>query len=408
MKPATTQTEPLPSARLRKTVFGGSLGKFTVLLPAVLVALAGPARAADTFVYFGSHGSGPGFGFSLAHFDTDTGKLTTPVFLQEAVAPAYFIISPDKKHLYTCNSDPGSDLSAYAIDPATANLSFLNKKPSGGGDPSYISLDATGHYVLVANFLGGSICAYALLPDGSLGERTAFDQHTGVGIKPAGTAPAGVPPIGTSPPRAHSIRLAPGNRFVLATDLGLDRLYVYRFDPKTGALQPNDPPYATVVSGAGPRHMAFDPRGRFVYLVTEEGCTVIRFGWDSKHGVLTQYETVSTLPKDFTGKNTCSEILMHPGGKFVYVTNRGHNSVAVFSVEAKTGRLTLIQNISTQGKTPRNCEFDPTGRWLLVTNHDSNNAVVFHIDPDNGQLTQVGEPVTVRSPFCERFLPVGK
>ena len=236
---------------------------FVFGLTTVFIALAGPARAADTFVYFGSHWKGTNIGFSLAHFDTDTGKLTTPVFLQEAVAPAYFIISPDGKHLYTCNSEPGSDLSAYAIDPATAKLTFLNQKPSGGGDPSYISLDATGHYVLVANFLGGSIIVYALLPDGSLGERTAFDQHTGVGVKPAGTSPAGVSPVGTSPPRAHSIRVDPGNRFVLATDLGLDRLYVYRFDPKTGALQPNDPPFATVAPGLGPRHMAFDPSGRF-------------------------------------------------------------------------------------------------------------------------------------------------
>jgi 6-phosphogluconolactonase len=373
-----------------------SIKKWSAVL--VLVAHASLTMGADMFVYFGSHGKGPQCGFSLAHFDTDTGKLTTPEFLLEAVAPAYFIISPDKKHLYTCNSAPGSSLSAYAIDPATAKLTFLNQKPSGGGDPSYISLDATGRYVMVANFQGGSICVYALLPDGSLGERTAFDQHTGVGVKPAGT----------SPPRAHSIRVDPGNRFVLAADLGLDRLYVYRFDSKTGVLQPNDPPFATVAPGLGPRHMAFDPSGRFVYLITEEGCTIIRFGWDSNRGVLTQHETVSTLPKDFTGTNTCAEILVHPGGKFIYATNRGNNSVAVFSVDADSGRLTLLQNISTQGKTPRNCEFDPTGRWLLVSNQDSSNAVVFSIDANTGRLTQVGEPVKVLTPFCERFLPVAQ
>ena len=398
MKPTASQTEPSPSTQLRKAVFGGSLKEFPILLAAVLIALAGPAQAVDTFVYFGSHWKGPNIGFSLAHFETDTGKLTTPVFLQEAVAPAYFIISPDGKHLYTCNSDPGSSLSAYAIDPATAKLTFLNQKPSGGGDPSYISLDATGRYVMVANFLGGSICVYALLPDGSLGERTAFVQDTGTSVNPAKQ----------SHPHAHSIRVDPSNRFVLAADLGLDRLYVYRFNSKTGALQPNDPPFATVTPGSGPRHMVFDPSGRFAYLITEEGCTIIRFGWDSNRGVLTQYEAVSTLPKDFTGKSTCAEILMHPSGKFIYATNRGANSVAVFSVEAKTGRLTLIQNIPTQGKTPRNCDFDPTGRWLLVSNQDSSNAVVFSIDPNTGRLTQVGEPVKVPAPFCERFLPVGK
>src|SRR5271170_7300067 len=358
MKPATLQTEPSPSTQLRKAVFGGSVKEFSILLAAVLVALAGPARAVDTFVYFGSHGKGKNFGFSLAHFDTDNGKLTTPMFLQEAVAPAYFIISPDGKRLYTCNSDPGSSLSAYAIDSATAKLTFLNQKPSGGGDPSYISLDATGRYVLVANFEGGSICVYALLPDGSIGERTAFVQNNGTSVNPARQSHA----------HAHSIRVDPSNRFVLAADLGLDKLFVYRFNPKTGTLQPNAPTFATVAPGSGPRHIVFHPNGHIAYLINEMASTIIRFGWDSNRGVLTQYETVSTLPKDFTGTSTCAEILVHPSGKFVYATNRGHNSVAVFSIEAATGRLTLIQNIPTRGKTPRNCEFDPTGRWLLVSN----------------------------------------
>ena len=370
----------------------------SILLTAVLAVLASPAVAADMFVYFGSHGKGPDIGFSLAHFDTDTGKLTTPVFLQETVAPAYFIISPDKKHLYTCNSAPGSSVSAYAIDPASAKLAFLNQKPSGGGDPSYVSLDATGRYLMVANYLGGSIAVFALQPDGSIGERTAFVQHTGTSVNPDRQTHA----------HAHSIRLDPANRFVLVADLGVDKLFVYRFDPKTGALQPNDPPFATVAPGSGPRHTAFHPNGRYVYLINEMGSSIIRFGWDSNRGVLTQYETVSTLPEGFKGTSTCAEILVHPSGKFIYATNRGHNSVVVFSVQAETGRLTLVQHISTQGKTPRNCEFDPTARWLLVSNQDSSNAVVFSIDPNTGRLTQTGEPVPVPAPFCERFLPVGK
>jgi 6-phosphogluconolactonase len=368
----------------------------SILLTAILAFLARPLCAADMFVYFGSHGKGPNYGFSLAHFDTETGNLTTPVLLLEAVAPAYFIISPDQKRLYTCNSAPGSSVSAYAIDRATAKLTFLNQKPSNGGDPSYVSLDATGRYLMIANFQGGSIAAFALEPDGSIGERTAFVQDTGASVNPARQ----------SHPHAHSIRVDPSNRFVLAADLGLDKLFVYRFNAKTGALQPNDPPFATVAPGSGPRHTVFLPNGRIAYLINEMGSTIIRFGWDSNAGVLTQYETFSTLPKDFTGTSTCAEILVHPSGKFVYATNRGHNSVAVLSVEPETGRLTLIQNISTRGKTPRNCEFDPTGRWLLVSNQDSDNAVVFRIDPTTGRLTQAAEPISVLSPFCERFLPV--
>ncbi|BDI30188.1 6-phosphogluconolactonase [Capsulimonas corticalis] len=355
-----------------------------------------PASSAEMFVYFGSHGKGPGIGFSLARFNTDTGQLTIPTFLQECVAPSYFVISHDGKRLYTCNSDPGSSVSAYAIDPATAKLTLLNEQPSGGGEPCYISLDATGHTLMVANYGPGNVAAFALKDDGSIGERTAFSQHTGSSVNPQRQ----------EGPHAHSIHVDPTNKFVLSADLGADKLFVYRLDPKTGALTPNDPPFAAVAPGSGPRHFAFHPDGHDVYLINEMGNSIVHFGWDSHHGVLTPHETVSTLPEGFQGTSFAAEILIHPDGKFLYATNRGDNTVAVFSIEAKTGRLTLIQNIPTQGKFPRNCELDPTGRWLLVSNHDSNNAIVFHIDPKTGKLTQTGEPVAVPAPFCERFLPI--
>jgi 6-phosphogluconolactonase len=363
-----------------------------------VVVLSASAMAADMFVYFGSHGAQPHNGFSLAHFDTATGKLTTPIFLLEAVAPAYFIISPDGKRLYTCNSDPGSSVSAYAIDPATAKLTLLNQKPSGGGDPSYVSLDPSGRYLMVANYLGGSVAVFALLPDGSIGERTAFDQYVGASLDPRDPKHA----------HAHSIHFDPSKRFAIVADLGLDKLFVYRLDPKTGALQPNDPPSISVAPGSGPRHTTFDPKGRYVYAINQTANSITCFSWDSNRGVLKPFETISTLPEGFKGENTGAEILMHPSGKFLYATNRGNNSVAVFSVRADTGRLTPIQYISTQGKTPRNADFDPTGKWLLVTNQDSNSAVVFRIDRSTGRLTENGDPVPVPAPFCERFLPAGK
>jgi 6-phosphogluconolactonase len=368
---------------------------FSVLLAVIVSA---PATAENMFVYFGSHGAEPHNGFSLARFDTDTGKLTEPVFLEEAEAPAYFIIRPDGRRLYTCNSFPGSSVSAYAIDPTTAKLKLINKQPSGGGDPSYVSLDPSGHYLLVANFLGGSAAVFALRPDGSIGRRTAFIQHIGASLDPHDPRHA----------HAHSIRFDPSHRFVLLADLGLDKIFVYRLNPKTGALTPSDPPFASVAPGSGPRHTAFDPHGRYVYAINQTANSIVRFGWNSDRGVLTQFETVSTLPEGFKGENMGSEILMHPSGKFLYATNRGNNSVAVFSVQTDTGRLTLIQHISSDGKTPRNAEFDPTGKWLLVSNQDSNNAVVFRIDQSTGQLTQNGDPVTVPAPFCERFLSAGK
>jgi 6-phosphogluconolactonase len=356
------------------------------------------ALGAHYFVYFGSHGVGPDDGFALAHFDSETGTLTKPEFLMRAAAPAYFLIDPNGKHLYTCNSAPESDVSAYSIDPATAKLTLLNRKPTGGGDPSYDCLDGTGHYVMAANYDGGSIVVYRLNDDGSLGDRTAFVQQVGSSVNPERQSHA----------RAHSVRVDPTNRFVIAADLGADKVFVYRFDAKTGELQPNDPPFASVQPGLGPRHTVFNRTGNIMYLVNEMGSNIIRFSWDAEKGALKELDTVSALPADFHGKSTCAELLIHPSGNFMYATNRGLDSVAVFAVKPGSGELTLIQNISSRGRTPRNCELDPTGKWLLVTNHDSSNAVVFSINAQTGMLAPAGEPVELRFPFCERFLAVGK
>ena len=367
------------------------------ILPVVAAAFAASfAAGADMYVFFGTHSSGPGIGFSLAHFDTGTGALTRPQFAVEAVQPAFFVIHPDGRHLYTCNSGSPGGVSAYVIDPRTARLTLLNKEPSGGGDASYISLDQTGRFVFVANYDGGNIACFAIESDGSIGARTAFVQHTGHSVNP----------VRQTHPYAHSIIVDPTNRFVLAADLGVDRLYVYRFDGMTGALTPNDPPFAAVNPGSGPRHVTFHPNGRWVYLINEMGCTVTAFGWDSSRGALTEFQTVPTLPAGFTGISTCAEVLVHPNGRFLYGSNRGHNSIAVFAIDPASGRLTPVEHVSTQGKAPRNFAFDPTGNWIVCTNHDSNNAVVFRVDAATGRLTQTGQPVPVPAPYCERFLPV--
>jgi 6-phosphogluconolactonase len=359
-------------------------------------ALATPLAAADMHVFFGTHRSGPGIGFSKAHFDSDTGVLTKPEFVVEAQEPAFFVIHPDGRHLYSCNSGGPGGVSAYEIEPKTGHLTLLNKELSGGDDANYVCLDHTGRYLFVANYTGGSIAAFALKSDGSIGARTAFVQHTGRSIDPKRQ----------THPYAHSIIIDPGNRFVLVGDLGLDKVLVYRFEEKTGALTPNDPPFATVKPGAGPRHVTFHPNGRFVYVINEMGCTVTAFAWDATRGALAELQTISTLPADFKGTNTCAEIRVHPNGRFLYGSNRGHDSIAVFSVDPGSGRLALIGHVPSQGKTPRNFEFDPTTRWMIVTNHGSDNAVVFRVDDATGQLTPTGQPVPVPYPFCERFLPV--
>ncbi len=364
----------------------------------VLIALhAAPAfSASDTFVYFGSHRAGPNLGFSLAHFDTDTGVLTKPEFLREARAPAFFSIHPDGQHLYTCNSGNPGGVSSYAIDPHTGALTLLNRELAGGGDTSYVSLDRTGRYALVANYDGGSIAVFALKPDGSLGDWTAFVQHTGKSMNPQRQTHA----------YAHSIITDPLNRFALVADLGVDKLFVYRFDEKTGALKPNTPAFVSVPPGSGPRHVKFHPNGRWVYLINEIASTVIGYDWDSEKGGLTEFQNVSTLPVDFQGTSACAELEVHPNGKFLYGSNRGHDSLAVFAIDAANGHLAAIQHVPSGGKTPRNFAFDPTAKWIVCTNHGSDNAVVFRVDASTGRLTQQGEPVPVPAPFCERFLSV--
>jgi 6-phosphogluconolactonase len=365
-----------------------------------IIFIAQTASAGELFVFFGTHASGANKGFSVARFDTVSGILTTPKFITEAAAPAFFVIHPDGKHLYSCNSidsfagQASGAISAYSIDPLTTRLTLINQKPTGGSNPSYISLDASGRFALVANYNGGNIAVISIKPDGSLGERTAFIQHTGSSIHP----------VRQTMPHAHSIKLDPLNRFALVCDLGLDKVFVYRFDQKTGSLAPNDPPFAQITPGSGPRHLAFHPNGRIVYVMNEISSTVGVFAWDPQQGKLSELQTVSALPSDFKGVNTSAEIAVHPNGKFLYCTNRGHDSMAVFAIDPVSGHLTLIENIATQGHSPRNFTFDPTGRWIIVTNHGSDNAMVFRVDEHTGKLTPTGNPVTVAYPFCERFL----
>jgi 6-phosphogluconolactonase len=306
------------------------------------------------------------------------------------------VIHPDGRHLYTCNAGSPGAVSVYEIKPHTGQLKFLNSAPVGGTDTSYVSLDQTGHYVLVASYSGGNIAIFAIKPDGSLGGRTAFVQDTGHSVNPQRQTRA----------YAHSIITDPSNRFVLVADLGVDKVFVYRFNENGGALTPNDPPCVDLTPGSGPRHVKFHPNGRWVYVISEIASTVTAFNWDSTNGTLAGFQTVSTLPADFKGVNTSAEIVVHPNGKFLYASNRGDNSLAVFAIDQSTGKLTPIEHVPSGGNMPRNFAFDPTGKWIICSNHDSDVAVVFRVDENTGKLTQTGQPVSVPNPFCERFLPV--
>ena len=369
-------------------------------LAVVCFGLAARAMAAQQMtVLFGTHVAGPGKGFSVSSFDPKTGALGKPEFVTEAEAPAYFILADGDRRLYTCNST--GFVSAYAVADGGRSLTLLSKVPSGGGDPSYISLDKTGRTVFVANYDGGSIAAWSLKPDGSIGARTAFVQFTGSGVNPQRQTHA----------YAHSIVADPTNRFVLTGDLGADKVYVHRFNAQDGSLTPNDPASVSVTPGWGARHVVFHPNGRWVYVNTEMGSRIVFFHWDTATGTLTQQQAVSTLAPELHGTSNASEMRVSADGRFIYASNRvdvGDGDIAVFAIDAKTGQLTPMQHIDSGGHTPRNFDIDPTGEWMVVTNHGSNNAQVFRIDKKTGTLTPVGAPVSVPYPFSPRFVAAAK
>jgi 6-phosphogluconolactonase len=329
---------------------------------------------------------------SVAHFDTDTGALTVPTLAIQANSPSAFVISADGKHLYSTNYNSGN-VSAFAIESKTGALKFLNSAPAGAG-ASYVSLDQTGRYLLGANGKGGSVDVFALKPDGSLGERTGFDQHTGHGPNASRQAT----------PYAHCIIADPTNRFLLSADLGTDKVYLYKFDASNGKIAPSDPPSVSVTPGFGARHLAFHPNGKILYLINEMGSALVAFQWAADQGTLIQFQSISALPADFKGENVSAEILVRADGRFLYVTNRGQDSIAAFSIDPITFKLSPVQDISTQGKTPRVLCFDPTNKWIIAGNQDSNTAMVFKVDDKTGQLTPVGAPVPVPAPSCAGFL----
>jgi 6-phosphogluconolactonase len=240
------------------------------------------------------------------------------------------------------------------------------------------------------------VAAAPVSADGRLGEVSSFVQHAGTSVNPKRQ----------QAPHAHSINISRDNRFAVAADLGLDQLLVYAFDPAKGTLVPNNPPFAKLNPGAGPRHFAFDPKGRHGYVINELQSTVTCLAYDPNRGVFKELQTISTLPQNFQGENYTAEVQVHPTGKFLYGSNRGHNSIAVFAIDPRKGTLTAIEQVSTQGKTPRNFGIDPTGSYLLAANQDSNSMVVFAIDPKTGRLTPTGQVLEVPSPVCVKFLAV--
>jgi 6-phosphogluconolactonase len=370
-------------------------GCLVVAIIAVFVGVAANNSAGESLVYFGTYTGAKSRGIYVSRFDPATGRLSAPELAARTRNPSFLAVFPGGRCLYAVNeaSDAGA-VSAFTLDPNTGKLTPLNRQASGGIGPCHLSVDVTGRCLLVANYNSGSIAALPIHADGSLGEATATIQHTGSSVNPARQAG----------PHAHFICPSPDNRFALNCDLGLDRVFVYRLDADAAKLSPGNPPFATVPPGSGPRHLTFSPDGKFVYVINEMGGTINVFNYNAMNAALTEVQIISTLPRDFSGKNTAAEIAMHPLGKFLYGSNRGDDSIAVFAVDRKSGKLTLVQHQSTQGRTPRHFVIDPTGHWLLAENQASDSVVVFALDPDTGKLKPTGQTVVIGAPVCAVFL----
>jgi 6-phosphogluconolactonase len=356
-------------------------------------------KGSEHSIYVGTYTSAGSRGIHLLRFDPVTGRLRLEGLAAEAVNPSYLAIAPGGRHLCavnevgTLNGQPVGGLSTFAVSSRDGKLRQINQVGSGGASPCYVTFDPVGRHILAANYSGGNLIVVPMGRDGLLGEASHLVQHQGSGGNPQRQAG----------PRAHCVVFTPERRHVVAVDLGIDKVMIYRWEARQGRLVPNSPGEFRTRPGAGPRHIDFHPQGRLAAVINELDSTLISCAWDGAKGELKEIQTVSTLPAAFAGTN-CADVHFHPSGRFVYGSNRGHDSIAIWRIDARTGRLELVGHESTGGRNPRNFVIDPTGRWLLAANQASDSIIVFRIDQTTGALTRTGDPVTISMPVCLKFL----
>ncbi|HKE57560.1 MAG TPA: lactonase family protein [Pyrinomonadaceae bacterium] len=359
---------------------------------------------AQSIVYAGTFKREPSKGIYAWKFDATTGKLESLGLVADTMRPVFVCLHPHGKFLYAVSRPTATDRQnigvalAYSIDSKTARLTLLNSSPTRGIDPAYASVDLSGRNLMVANFGSnrgdGCISVFPIKQDGSLVNATSVVDYSGSSVHPQRQ----------TGPHSHAINVSPDNRFVLVADLGLDKMFVYRFDAEKGKLTPNDPPFASLRPGSGPRHFVFHANGKFLYVVNELNSTLTIFRWSD--GILKEVQTISTLPRDFTGANSAATLQVHPSARFLYASNRGADNLAIFSIDEKAGTLTPVEFVSAQGKTPGSFSIDPSGRWLIVANQSSDSLVVFRVDVQTGKLGNTGQSIEIGTPSCVRFLRV--
>jgi 6-phosphogluconolactonase len=352
-----------------------------------------------TLVYVGTYTGKGGKGIYRFAFDAARGTLEPAGVTTGTIDPSFLAFHPAGTHLYAVNEmvpDPVGEVSAFQIDPGDGGLTLLGRLPTGGGHPCHVVVDGQARVLVATNYSSGSVAVFRLAADGSLAERTQLLQHEG----------ASVDPKRQKGPHAHSAALDAAGRFAHVCDLGIDRVVRYRIDAARARLEPA-PPAVALAPGSGPRHFAFAADGRFAYVINEIASTVTALAHDPAFGELRPLQTLSTLPGDWSGASTCADIHIHPNGRFLYGSNRGHDSIAVFARDPATGLLGGRGHVPTQGKSPRNFAIDPAGRYLLAANQNSASIVTFAIDPQTGGLTPTGAVADVPGPVCVKFLGQG-
>jgi 6-phosphogluconolactonase len=383
---------------------GADMNTITRLLfCAALTLTCSPAFAAGKYIaYVGTYTGTPAGSKGIYGLQIDGSGHFKALGLQAEVAsPSFLAVDSKNRFLYavterTAKGDPTGHLSSYAIDPATGALRFLNRVPANGTTSAHLVVDQTRHWLLAANYGSGSVASFALKADGSIGDMADFHQHSG----------SSVDQRRQKGPHPHEVVMSPDNRFVIVPDLGLDKVFSYRLDAKTGKLTLDDSGTATVEPGFGPRHFVFGKSGKFAYVLGEMGSKVIALSYDAAQGKLVPIQTIATIPADFKDENNSGELALDSAGRFLYASNRGHDSVTLFSIDRRTGLLKLEQVEPSGGKIPRNIALDPSENHLLAANQDSDNVVVFNRDQKSGRLTPNGDVLNLPSPVCIVFVPL--
>jgi 6-phosphogluconolactonase len=355
-----------------------------------------------TYTSAGPEPRGRADGIYVLRFDPASGSLSPVGLVPDVPNPSFLALHPNGRRLYAVNEVTevdghlGGAVSAFAVDPDGSALTYLQRQPTHGADPCHLSVDRSGQVVLVANYTSGTIAVLPVGADGRLEPASDVHQHSGSSLDSERQ-------VG---PHAHQIVPDPTNRYALAADLGLDQVRVYTLDPSAARLEPHQPPATSLPPGSGPRHLAFHPALGYLYVITELASTITACRWDADRGVLQPAQTVSTLPDDYTGHNSCAEVAVDPSGRFVYGSNRGHDSIAMFAIDLATGTLTPRGHVPTGGAEPRHFAIDPSGAWLLAANQASDTIVSFKLDRKNGRLTATGAVARVPSPVCLLFASV--